>query len=287
MNILRLPARTSANKADFDCFFQSRHTVVTSDDAAADVEIKVEEDFKSEPEVLDQLNGIDGEREYVRCLSVYKPDTSELQTRLLLEDIRWQVTPARTDENVHFLSLSFARKLLSGALATASPTDLIEKFTSATMDDLQDRFTRFVRKLQRSQSNLDSARGVLDVSTPWPAGDSEVLSHFQQRLADELAKIPDINIPETCLMSPSGQFDSPFACLITYPCQGSVNPTDEYLIPYINTMKSVGASSASLRKKLKQLHGGKVLDAFNDYLHEVFDRVKFPVIVAQGELWHD
>lgn len=49
-------------------------------------------------------------------------------------------------------------------------------------------------------------------------------------------------------------------------------------------MKNIGGSSAYLRKKLKQRLGEKVLDAFNDYLRKVFDRVKSPFTLTQGEL---
>ena len=131
------------------------------------------------------------------------------------------IPSAQTDGNVHFLSLSFGRKLLSGALATASPKDLLKEFTKALPDELRDRFIRFVLRAQRYQPHSNGSNNVLDVSTSWPAGDVGVLTHFKQRLVDELAKVSGIDIPDNRLTSPKGSFDSPFACFMTYPCQGN------------------------------------------------------------------
>lgn len=147
----------------------------------ADVEVKVEEDIEVDCET-DELNGLDGQQEHVRCLTVNRPDdhdslttwsqalicnaeTPAPQFHLLVEDTRWRITPARSYGNAHFLSLSFGRALLSGALATASPTDMLKESTSAMPDELRDRSTRSTHRAQGYQSDLSNTNIVIDGST--------------------------------------------------------------------------------------------------------------------------
>lgn len=52
-------------------------------------------------------------------------------------------------------------------------------------------------------------------------------------------------------------------------------------------MRKVGQSSAWLWGNIRNSFGNKVFDTFSAYSKEVFDRVKSPFTVTQGELWHD
>ncbi|PPJ61324.1 hypothetical protein CBER1_05110 [Cercospora berteroae] len=253
-------------------------------------------------DMLDQLL-----RSYADPGTIDSAGTEQLQFHLLVEDTRWQITPAWTnEENGHCLSMSFGRKLLPRALATASPIDILEEFTNAMPDDLRDRCIRFTHRAQSYQPDLSSANTALDVSTSWPAGEIEVLAHFKQRLADELANIPNIDIPDASLMSPRGRFDSPFACFMTYPCQdredvdyrrfgdtafSSIACTklltadflDQFaidLMPYITPMNRIRCTIARLPSQVKKRHGEKALEAFNAYSQEMFSRAKAPFLLT-------
>ncbi|CAK1354945.1 uncharacterized protein RHO25_001306 [Cercospora beticola] len=146
---------------------------------------------------VEELPGVNIQRECVRCLCVNRPgehedltawsqalidsaETEQLQLHLLVEDTRWQVTPAWTDEETHHcLSMSFGRKLLSGALTIASPTDILDEFTNAMPDDLRDRSIRFTNRAQSYEPDLSSANTALDIGASWPAANIEVLAHFK------------------------------------------------------------------------------------------------------------
>ncbi|PPJ57357.1 hypothetical protein CBER1_01369 [Cercospora berteroae] len=127
-------------------------------------------------------------------------------------------------------------------------------------------------------------------------------------------RFPGINAKDNQLVLPKGDFDSPFASMMTYPCKGTKSLDDYYqfgdqafpsiawtrlltqgfaeqftsdLFPFIRIVKEGDKSSAWLRGNTRKTFGEDVFDIFSAYSKEVFDRVKSPFIVTQVELWHD
>ena len=66
--------------------------------------------------------------------------------------------------------------------------------------------------MDRTRSKEDSTstqQKTIEISTPWLAGNFDVLGHFQERFANEILKIENIAIPPERLMSPTGLMLSP------------------------------------------------------------------------------
>ncbi|GIZ46230.1 hypothetical protein CKM354_000936300 [Cercospora kikuchii] len=174
----------------------------TDEQTEAVVKLGVE-DHDTMPAVSPYMDGYCLEAEYVRGLARVRPagtdimswsyalidvaNSAEHQLQLLNEGNVWRFDEpyGRDESHDHYLSLQFARKMLSGELAQIQPSQVLAEFIAAMQPDLQPQSLRFVDKVRDKYSG-DSAfttPAVLDISSSWLAGDADVLTHctFGQR----------------------------------------------------------------------------------------------------------